>query len=183
MGDAASGLIGFALIVALFVGYAMQRRGQSTPADSAAETPAPADASVPAGTSSEPAPAERRGSSPNWGAPILFVALLFGAASQGGNAWGYLWQALYWALILLGAYTAFSAKELAAERRRDPAATRMTQSLTYGIPYVLIPVVAWVAVILLDWRWGVFLPLAPWALLAVIAVVAVASGVVRGRAK
>jgi hypothetical protein len=177
VGDAGSALLGFGLIVGLFVAYAIQRRGSAKGAEPAQAAPVPTEPAAPVEAA---APAEeRRGSSPNWGAPIIFVLLLFGAATQRGNGWGYLWQILFGLVVAVGAHTAFSPKEFAAELKRDPQATRATHALTFGIPYVLIPVVAWVVTIPLGRNWGSLIPAAPWALLAVFGIGLVAREALR----
>jgi uncharacterized protein YneF (UPF0154 family) len=154
--------LGVALIVGLFVAYVVQRREKTKPLP----VPPPMAEAI---AEAVPTP---RGSSPNWGAPILFCGLLYGAATA-GVWWSVLWQVLYFVLVALGAYTAFSAKEFAGELKRDPATTRREHYLKFAVPYVLVPVIAWVLAIPVGWTSAALLPALPWVLLIAIGLVAV----------
>lgn len=170
MSDTLSGLLGFALIAGLFVKYAMDRRARKRAAnpDSIA-TPEPASviATEPSTTvSSEP---RVRSSSPNWGMPVVYCLLLYGADSHRTNFWGYLWQGLYFALLAVASYSTFSPKELAAEQVRRPGTTRLNQYVTLGVPYVLFPAAGWILVEPVGWSPGVLVPALPWALLLLAA--------------
>jgi hypothetical protein len=170
------GFLGFALIAGLFVAYAMQRRAQRRAADDAvAPKPAVAESSLPrepAGAA-EPAPAAEQPvsyGSPNWGAPIIFTGLLIAAATHRGSWWGTLWQVLYFAVIAVAAYSTFSRKELREEQQRRPGTTRGEVYLRTGVPYLLVPVVAWVLAMPLGFGAAVILPAIPWILLALLGI-------------
>jgi hypothetical protein len=156
------GLAGLALIVGLFVFYVRERRAKSRQPLIEVQPPV---ARVEAPTTPETKPP--RGSSPNWGAPIIFVLLLSGAATHRGSWWGVLWQALYFAVIVVGLYSTFSPKELAAEQARRPGTTRRDVYLTLGVPYLLVPIVAWIVTIPFAFAPGAFIPALPWVALIV----------------
>ena len=120
---------------------------------------------APASSADTTEPQSPAGRSPNWGAPLILCALLYGAASQGRSAWGLVWHGLYVAAVLLGAYTAFSNKEFEAERRRAPGTTRFQHIVWYGVPYVLFPVAGWLLAILAGSRFGTLVPALPWVAL------------------
>src|SRR5207248_5105249 len=91
--------------------------------------------------------AAARGSSPNWGMPIILCALLIGATSHRDSSWGCVWQAIFLGIVGVAAYFVVSPKELAAEQTRRPGTTRFEHYLKLGVPYVAVPVVAWILVI------------------------------------
>jgi hypothetical protein len=157
--------LGFALIVGLFVAYFLQQREKKRPAE-----PAPTEPGAAAPSANDEAIGPR-GSSPNWGAPILFCGFLYGATSRAGTGWSVFWQLLYFGLVALGAYTAFSAKEFAGEQARNPSVTRRDHMLQYGVTYVAVPVIAWVLAIPFGWPTATLLPALPWALLLIVGLV------------
>ena len=140
------------------------------PPDTSAQPAATPDASAPPPAPDAGGPSS---SSPNWGMPIVYCLLLVGADSHRGSFWGYLWQALYFVIFAVAAYSTFSPKELAAEQVRRPGTTRMDLYLTVGVPYVLFPAIAWVLTIPIGWRGGIFVPVLPWAVLLVLGLGAV----------
>lgn len=180
MPDWLSGVLGFAFIVGLFVAYAAEQRARrraknpppapdpaAEPVVSAQQATAPSDAAA----SVELA---RSASSPNWGAPIVFCLLLLFAATHRHSFWGYLWQTIFWVIVLVAAYSAFLPSEIAKEQARHPGMTKRDIFLITGVPYVVLPIIGWVLVIPLGWNWAVIVPALPWALLLVIGMIAVA---------
>ena len=170
MPETLQGLFGFALIAGLFIWYVRERRARTraaAPPDSIAKPPAERPA-----TEMEPVEAPvTQGSSPNWGAPIGFCLLLLGAVTHRGNFWGYLWQACYLGIVVVATYSTFSPKELAAEKLRRPGTTRREHYVKLGVPYILVPVVAWTIAIPLRVNGAWMLPALPWALLLAAGVV------------
>lgn len=170
MNDTIAGLLGFALMAALFVAYAWERRARRRGTTVAGSAEVAVDVvATPDVATMEPESAVRAQSrsSPNWGMPIVYGLLLAGADAHRGSLWGYLWQGLYFALIAVALYSTFSPKELAAEQVRRPDTTRTGHYLALGVPYVLVPALAWVLVIPLGWMGGIFVPAVPWVLLLV----------------
>jgi hypothetical protein len=104
--------------------------------------------------------------------PIVFTLLLVSAAAHRHSFWGYLWQLIFGGIVLLGAYSTFSPKEIAAEIARRPGTTRSSILVTTGVPYVLVPTIGWVLAIPLGWGPGALVPLLPWAALLVFAAIA-----------
>jgi hypothetical protein len=156
------GLAGLALIVGLFVFYARERRAKGRPPVVDGTPPV---ARVEALATPDAAPS--RGSSPNWGAPIVFVLLLLGAATHRGSWWGVLWQVLYFVIIGVALYSTFSPKEFAAELARRPGTTRGDVYLTLGVPYILVPIAGWIVTIPFNFAPGAFIPALPWVALIV----------------
>lgn len=169
MGDTLSAIGGFALIIGLFVAYAIQRRNARIAKNPppAAEPAAAPVAAVDAATAETPLRSSR---SPNWGAPILFCLLLLGAATHRGNFWGYLWQTIFFAFVAVALYSMFSAKDFEIEKKRDPELTRSRHYLTIGVPYVLFPVIGWVVTIPMGINGGFLIPAVAWAPLILIGV-------------
>lgn len=158
MSDSLAGILGVLFIAGLFVAYVRQRRERNRP-----PTPVVAAEQAPA-AASEPEPSTHS-SSPNWGMPIVYCALLAGADSHRGTFWGYLWQAIFFALLAVAAYSMFSPRELAATQSRNPETTRVNHYITLGVPYLLFPVIGWVLVMVFGWSAGAFVPALPWAAL------------------
>ena len=152
--------------------YARQRRTRNAPpaADQLA-TPEPSPASPEILSEPEEQRGQRR--SPAWGAPIIYCLLLAGAATHRLSFWGYLWQSVFGAIMLLVAYSTFSPKEFAGEVARHPGTTRMDHFLMLGVPHLVFPVVGWVLVIPMGWNPGMFVPAIPWALLVLMVPVAI----------
>jgi phosphotransferase system glucose/maltose/N-acetylglucosamine-specific IIC component len=170
MRETLQGLAGLALIVGLFVAYALERRARRRAAEPppVVAEPEPPPAEIIDGT--QPAPVSY--GSPNWGAPIVFVLLLVGAATHRGSWWGVLWQVIYFGIIAVAAYSTFSRKELREEQERRPGTTRRDVFLRIGVPYLLIPLIAWLITMPLGITLGTLVPALPWMLLALLGVVA-----------
>ena len=164
--DTLSGFFGAALIVGLFVAYAMQRRARNR-SPAALETVEP-----PPDTRSETEPATSS-RSPNWGMPIVYCLLLVAADSHRGTFWGYLWQGTFLAILALAAYSTFSPKELASEQMRRPGTTRADHYLSLGVPYLLFPAIGWTLVVVVGWPVGILVPAIPWLLMLLAGAVVV----------
>jgi hypothetical protein len=165
--DTLQALGGVALIVGLFVAYALERRARHRPA-----TPPPEPVVAPVATAPTPAaPAETTGGrrSINWGAPIIYCVLLWGGAHRDTN-WRYVWLTLYAAMLVVAGHTMFSAKEFAIERRRQPDLTWREHWVKIGVPYLLFPV-AGLALVLAGVSGGVIVPSLPWVFIILAAVV------------
>jgi Ca2+/Na+ antiporter len=165
------GLFGFALIIGLFVWYVRERRAKNRPPALAPErvdvTPVAAEA--------EPVV---RVSSPNWGAPIVYVLLLYAALKAQGTWWSMLWLTIYFAIFGVAWYSTFSEKELEDEQARRPGTTRREHYLKLGVPYLLFPMLGWLGVFVFGWKLAVFIPAIPWlALLAAAAFLTVRGAV------
>ncbi len=125
--------------------------------------------SDPAPQDQAPHAAEAPHRSPNWGMPIFFVALLLAAATHRDSWWGVLWQVLYGLIVAVAVYSTFAPGEVRRELERMPGWTRRDILLFTGVPYVLIPVIGWIAAIPLHWFPGVFIPALPWLGLILLA--------------
>ena len=176
MSDTLSAVAGGAMIIGLFVAYARERRartrarqvGASPPVDpvvSAERIPVAAPDTSTEAAALEPSTGGR---SPNWGLPIVYGLLLIAVATHRGSVWGTVWQVVYLAIVALGAYSTFAPSELAGEQRRHPGTTRASHYVTFGVPYVLLPLVGWILVGPMRLPIGILAPIAPWIGLAVI---------------
>jgi hypothetical protein len=152
------GLFGLALIVGLVWWYARERRTKDRPP---APPPEPVDA-TPVVEDGEPT---SRGSSPNWGAPIVYVLLLYAAVRSQGSWWSMLWLTIYFAIFGVAWYSTFSEKELVDEQARRPGTTRREHYFKLGVPYLLFPMLGWLGVCVFGWKLAVFIPTIPWVLL------------------
>ena len=156
-------LFGLALIIGLFVWYARERRARNRPPASAPEL---VDA-TPVVDEGEPVV---HGPSPNWGAPIVYVLLLYAALRTQGTWWSMLWLTIYFMIFGVAWYSTFSEKELADEQARRPGTTRREHYIKLGVPYLLFPLLGWLGAIVFGWKLAVFIPAIPWlALLAAAA--------------
>jgi hypothetical protein len=163
--------LGFALIVGLFVAYAMQQRSTRRAAeDAAAPKPAAIEAASPEVAADDARVQAVSSGSPNWGAPVLFTGFLIGAATHRDSWWGILWQVLYFAMLAVAAWSTFGPGDLREEQRRHPGTTRSDMLVRIGIPYLLIPLVGWLLVIPLNHGAAALLPAIPWILLALLGV-------------
>ena len=160
MAEALQGLLGFALIIGLFVYYARERRANK-------HLPASTVVDVIANDPTVSAETEVRGSSPNWGAPIVYVLLLVAAQRSDGSWWRMLWLSLYFSIFGVAWYSMFSDKEFADEVARRPGTTRREQYFKIGVPYLLFPFLGWLGVIVFGWRAAVLIPAIPWLALVV----------------
>ena len=164
MNDTGGAIVGAVLLIGIVVAYVRERRARARPAttEAAPAPPPPVDADA----TTEVV----RSASPNWGAPIIFCLLLIAADTHRNSAWGYLWQALYGAVVLFAVYSTFNPKELADEMERRPGTTRAHHYVMLGVPYVVVPVVAWTLLFPFGWRPAVLLPVLPWVLLLLVSV-------------
>ena len=166
MNDALAGVIGAVAIGAIFVAYARERRARMRPPEVVLAEPPEQVAS----TEEEPT---IRSSSPNWGMPIVYCLLLIGADTHRNSFWGALWQAIFFVILAVAAYSTFSPKELAEEQARQPGTTRMQHYVTLGVPYLLFPLAGWFLAMRLGWRRGVLVPALPWMFLLLLGLVVI----------
>jgi hypothetical protein len=162
---------GFLFIAGLFAAYALQERDKKRQAERADAPPQQQPVVA------EPVAAVERPvsqGSPNWGAPILFTGLLIAAATHRDSWWGVFWQVPYFALMAVAAYSTFHPKEIAEEQRRRPGTTRRDVFIRTGIPYLIIPLIAWTVTIPAGLNAGALIAAVPWILLAIIGMVVVA---------
>ena len=168
MSDDVAAVVGALFIGGLFVAYFMQQRAKRLARDAALRPPAPPPAPLaPAEAPATEALAtealasegpESRPSSPAFGMSFLYTMLLFAAGTHLGSWWGYLWQALFAGLLLLGIGMAFGRDAYESARVYDPTRTRAAHMLINGVPYVLLPVVGYVIVIRFQSLWGLLAP-------------------------
>ena len=163
MSDDVAGVVGALFIGGLFVAYVMQRRAKRLARDAALRPPAPppatlAPAKAPAAEAPAKEVAESRPSSPAFGMSVACTVLLFAAGTHLGSWWGYLWQALFAGVLLLGIGMAFGRDAYESARIYDPMRTRAAHMLINGVPYVLLPVVGYVIVIRFQSLWGLLAP-------------------------
>ena len=159
MTDALAGVVGAVVIGGIVVAYVRERRARTRPPEVLpAEPPEPLAATDEDTTTI-------RSSSPNWGMPIVYCLLLIGADTHRDSFWGVLWQAIFFVIVAVAAYSTFSPKELAQEQARQPGTTRMQHYVTFGVPYLLFPLAGWFLAMRMGWRLGVFVPALPWLLL------------------
>lgn len=175
MSDTGSAVGGFALIIGLFVAYALERRAARAKKNPSAPTE-PAPVAAPAATSDHASPAASapQGRSPNWGAPIVFCLLLFGAATHRHSFWGYLWQAIFLAFVAFGVYSTASKRDFEIDRKRDSELTRTLYVITTGVPYVFFPLLGWTMVVPFGLNAGVIVPALAWVPLIFIGTALVA---------
>lgn len=163
MSDDVAAAVGALFIGGLFVVYFMQQRAKRLARDAALRPPAPppaplAPAEALAAEALASEGAESRPSSPAFGMSFLYTMLLFAAGTHLDSWWGYLWQALFAGLLVLGIGMAFSRDAYESARIYDPMRTRAAHRLINGVPYVLLPVVGYVIVIRFQSLWGLLAP-------------------------
>lgn len=188
MTDNQASLLGLALVAGLFVAYGVERRkkrlerarpradaspGGTTPvvrsvdaAGAPSEPTATADTTV-------PLPGDHPTRSLDAGClPLLNSFLLFLVAGHRHDGWGYLWQALFFALAAFAAWSALVPSEYAKASRSDPGLSRRAHVLRTGVPFVVLPLIGWGLVVPVGWDPGFLLPALPWLLAAAYAYVA-----------
>jgi hypothetical protein len=172
--DGVQALFGLLLLVGLFVAYGVERRRKRrAPAHRASAPrearPAPATARQVAPDDGPPARSWELGCLPL--APSILLLL---AATHRDDVWGTVWQAVFFAVVGLAAWSALSPREFAKAAAGDPGLSRREHILRYGAGFVLFPLVGWGLVVPLAWTPGFVVPAVPWAVVYAVAYAAAA---------